>query len=76
MPVLKRFPDCRVAIYPRDHWPPHVHVEFRDGNRVTVEIETLHVIGTVRPVARLARPLAWIGANRAMLRARWKEIVR
>ena len=75
MPVLKRFPDCRVAIYPRDHRPPHVHIEFRDGSRVTVEIETLLVTGIVKPNSRLARPLGWIAANRALLLDSWKEIV-
>ena len=76
MPKLKQLPDCRVAIYPRDHRPPHVHVEFRDGSRCTVEIETLLVTGTVRPSVRLERPRAWIAANRAQLLAKWKEIVR
>jgi hypothetical protein len=76
MPKLKQFPDCRIAIYPRDHRPPHVHVEFRDGSRCTVEIETLLVTGTVRPSSRLARPRAWIAANRVQLLAKWKEIVR
>ena len=76
MPKLRQFPGCRIVIYPRDHRPPHVHVEFRDGSRCTVEIETLLVAGTVRPAARLKQPLAWIAANRARLLAKWKEIVR
>jgi hypothetical protein len=75
MPKIKRFPGCRVSIYPRDHGPPHVHVEFRDGDRCTVEIKTLHVTGTARPKAKLAKPLAWIEANRDLLLAKWKEIV-
>jgi hypothetical protein len=76
VPKLKQFAGCRVAIYPRDHRPPHVHVEFRYGSRCTVEIETLLVTGAVRPASRLKRPLAWIAANRALLLAKWKEIVR
>lgn len=76
MPKLKQFPGCRVVIYPRDHRPPHVHVEFRDGDRCTVEIETLLVTGIVRPAAKLKTPLAWIAANRKRLLAKWKEIVR
>jgi hypothetical protein len=75
VPRLKQFPGCRIVIYPRDHRPPHVHVEFRDGSRCTVEIETLLVTGAVRPSARLKRPLAWIAANRAWLLAKWKAIV-
>lgn len=76
MPKLRQFADCHVAIYPRDHRPPHVHVEFRDGSRCTVEIESLKVSGTIRPAARLASAMAWIEANQTMLLAKWKEIVR
>jgi hypothetical protein len=50
-------------------------VEFRDGSRCTVEIETLLVTGAVRPARRLKQPLTWIVANRARLMAKWKEIV-
>lgn len=76
MPKLKRFSSCRIVIYPRDHQPPHVHVEFRDGDRCKVEIETLLVTGTVRPFGKLRKPLAWIAGNRNWLLAKWKEIVR
>lgn len=76
VPSLKQFSDCRIAIYPRDHWPAHVHVEFRDGDRCTVEIETLVVSGSVRPSGRLKTALGWIAANQDMLLAKWKEIVR
>ena len=76
VPKLKQFPGCRIVIYPRDHRPPHVRVEFRDGNRCTVEIETLLVTGAMRPSGRLKRPLKWIAANRVRLLAKWKEIVR
>lgn len=76
MPKLKRFPGCRIVIYPRDHRPPHVHVEFRDGDRCKVEIETLVVTGAVHPTGKLAKPLAWIAANQEWLLAKWIEIVR
>ena len=75
MPKLKQFAACRVVIYPRDHRPPHVHVEFRDGSRCTVEIETLLVTGVVRPAGRLKQPLEWIAKNQAQLLAKWKEFV-
>ncbi len=63
-------------MYPRDHRPPHVHIEFRSGDRCMVEIETLLVTGTVRPSAKLKTPLAWIAANRKRLLLKWKEIMR
>jgi len=51
-------------------------VEFRDGDRCKVEIETLLVTGTVRPSGKLRKPLAWIAANGEWLMAKGKEIVR
>jgi hypothetical protein len=62
-------------MYPRDHAPPHVHVEFRDGDRCTVEIKSLKVHGLVRPSSKLAPALTWIESRREHLLARWKEIV-
>ena len=76
MPKVKQFPGCRIVIYPRDHAPPHVHVEFRDGDRCKVEIESLLVTGTVRPSGKLEKPLTWVAANRNLLMAKWKETVR
>ena len=74
MPKIKEFTRFRIAIYPRDHLPPHV--EFRDGDRCTVEIASLKILGTVRPAAKLTDALDWIAANRVPLLAKWKEIVR
>ena len=33
MPTIKVFGDCAIVINPRDHFPPHFHVIFRDGQR-------------------------------------------
>jgi Domain of unknown function (DUF4160) len=76
MPRFKEFSDCRIAMYPHDHRPPHVHIEFRDGDRCTVEIVSLKIVGTVRPAAKLREALDWIVANRALLLVQWEEIVR
>jgi hypothetical protein len=76
MPKLEEFSQCRVSMYPRDHGPAHVHVEFGDGDRCTVEIASLKVVGTIRPASKLAEALDWIEANRASLLAQWEEIVR
>ncbi len=32
--------DWRIRINGNEHGVPHVHVEFRDGSRVSVSIET------------------------------------
>ena len=75
MPKLKEFSQSRVSMYPRDHRPAHVHVEFRDGDRCIVELESMKVVGNIRPAARLAEALDWIAANRLLLLAQWEEIV-
>ena len=62
MPKLKQFAGCRIAIYPRDHRPPHVHVEFRDGSRCTVEIESLRVRARFGQPPGLRR--CWRGSRR------------
>ena len=44
MPVIQRFPSCRVAINPRDHAPPHFHVVLNDGREAWVAIATLEIL--------------------------------
>lgn len=58
--------DWRIRINGMEHGVPHVHVEFRDGHRVVVAIETRSVLaGGVVPAKRLAPALADIEANAA-----------
>ncbi|WP_166142966.1 DUF4160 domain-containing protein [Methylosinus sp. RM1] len=73
MPTIRRFANCKIAIYADDHLPPHFHIEGR-GFRALVEIETLEVrAGDVR---RAAEALEWAASNRDLLRAEWNRIVR
>lgn len=75
MPTIKAFDTCRIAIYPREHGIPHFHVEFADGGRVGVAIETLEILnGSVRPSNRLAEPLSWAARHQELLREKWREI--
>ena len=68
MPTIRRFANCKIAIYADDHLPPHFHVEGRDF-RVVVEIETMVVrAGDVR---RASEAIAWARHNVALLRAEW-----
>ena len=56
--------DWRIRINGNEHGVPHVHVLFKDGQRVSVAIETRVVLsGHVTPTKRLAPALADIGAN-------------
>ena len=58
--------DWRIRINGNEHGVPHVHVEFRDGNRVSVAIATREVLaGHVAPRKRLNDALAYIAENAA-----------
>lgn len=58
--------DWRIRINGGEtHSLAHVSVEFRDGMRVSVAIESLAVLsGGVRPVKRLNAPLVWVAAHK------------
>lgn len=77
MPAIKTFSNCQLSIYPREHGIPHFHLEFTDGDRCSVAIETEVVLaGEVRPARRMAEALAWARDNRELLLQKWKEITR
>jgi len=61
--------DWRIRINGGESHPlPHVHVEFRDGMRVSVAIESLAVLtGVVRPLKRLNEPRAWVAGHKQEL---------
>lgn len=68
MPTIRRFANCKIAIYADDHLPPHFHIEGRNF-RAVVEIETLSIrAGDVR---RAAEAMQWASSNIDVLRAEW-----
>lgn len=71
MPTIRRFANCKIAIYADDHIPPHSHIEGRDF-RAVVEIETLSIrAGDVR---RAAEAMQWASSNIDALRAEWARL--
>lgn len=67
--------DWRIRINGGESHPlPHAHVEFRDGMRVSVAIESLVVLtGVVRPLKRLNEPLAWVADHKeALIEEYWR----
>lgn len=77
MPAIKIFGDSAIAINPRDHFPPHFHVIFRDGQRCSVAIATMEIIaGSVTPAKRMHEAIAWAKENKNLLREKWEEIHR
>lgn len=75
MPVIKTFSNCRLSIYSREHGIAHFHLEFSNGDRCAIAIETGEVIvGEIKPSRRLKEVLAWAHDNREFLLQQWKEI--
>jgi hypothetical protein len=73
MPTIRRFANCKIAIYADDHIPPHFHIEGR-GFRAVVEIETMAVrAGDVR---KAAEAMEWAASNIELLRAEWTRLNR
>lgn len=56
--------DWRIRINGNEHGVPHVHIEFRDGSRVSIAIATGGILaGQVSPICRLADALTNIRVN-------------
>ena len=70
-----RFSTCRLTIYPNEHGTPHFHLEFTDGDRCSIAIETLDVLaGIVSSPKKTAEAMKWAAENRSLLFAKWEEI--
>lgn len=76
MPVIERFPQCRVRINAKDHPPPHFHVLLNDGREAWVTIAELKIVHGKVAAREIADVLAWASANRAMLATTFEELQR
>jgi hypothetical protein len=67
--------DWRIKINGMEHGVPHVHVEFRDGSRVSVAIEAREILaGSVTPAKRLGPALADIVQNAEKYLAEYRRL--
>jgi len=67
--------DWRIRINGLEHGVPHVHVEFRNGQRVAVAIETGAILaGSVVPAKRLKPALSDIAAHAAEYLAEYRRL--
>ena len=69
MPEISRFLGIIIAMYYRDHAPPHFHAIYGDFE-VTVEIASDRVNGDF-PKRALAHVLEWSSLHREELLATW-----
>ncbi|MCB9943855.1 MAG: DUF4160 domain-containing protein [Geminicoccaceae bacterium] len=73
MPTVHQSSNFKIAIFFRDHPPPHFHVERVEG-RAAVMIGTLEVMAGDLPSRLLREPLQWAAQNRDRLRSVWNEL--
>ena len=67
--------DWRIRINGMEHGIPHVHVEFRDGHRVVVAIESREILaGSVTPARRIRPALADIAAHAETYLAEYRRL--
>ncbi len=75
MTVFQSAFDWRIRINGTEHGEPHVHVEFRDGSRVSVAISTRRVLaGGVVPPRRLRPALEDIRLNAVCYLAEYRRL--
>jgi len=75
MTNFKSINDWRARINGNEHGVPHVHIQFRDGSRISLAIADGQLLaGHVSPVSRLVAVRAWIEANRDELTIEYSRI--
>ncbi|MDE0513477.1 MAG: DUF4160 domain-containing protein [Gammaproteobacteria bacterium] len=70
MPVISRFLGITIAMYWRDHGPPHFHAKY-SGYEIRVDIVTGEVHGEF-PKRALRHVLEWHGMHKKELVENWQ----
>ncbi len=70
MPEISRFLGIIIAMYIKEHAPPHFHAKYNEF-QITVEIETGIVEGKF-PKHALRAVLEWLDIHKEELRENWK----
>lgn len=70
MPEISRFLGIVIAMFYREHGPPHFHAYY-GGHHITVEIESGAVMGSF-PRRALAHVLEWREVHKGELLEDWR----
>ena len=73
MPELSRFLGIVVAMYFKDHNPPHFHVLYNEYD-AEIEIKTLAILDGELPPRVLGLALEWAGLHKDELLDDWNMI--
>ncbi len=72
MPEISRFFGIVIAMYYKDHFPPHFHAKY-GGNRCAFSIEELKMIEGELPRRATSLVLEWAFQHRDELMANWER---
>jgi hypothetical protein len=72
MPELSRFLGIVIAMYHRDHAPPHIHARYGDAESA-IRIDPPTVLDGRLPPRVVALVIEWITLNREALLANWSR---
>lgn len=72
MPELSRFFGIVIAMYHRDHLPPHFHARY-GGRKAVVSIETLEVLHGRLPPRVLSLVIEWGLSHQVELVDNWRR---
>lgn len=73
MPTIVRLGNVKIAIYARDHNPPHFHVLSAEYAAV-VSIETLEITAGYLPKQIYELAIEWAAAHMDVLRKAWAQL--
>jgi hypothetical protein len=75
MPTLRILEGVKVEMFPRDHFPPHVHVSYGEFEEL-IEIETLATYAGKKLLPRRKREVVvkWMTENRSFLMEWWNRL--
>ncbi|MHB8764964.1 MAG: DUF4160 domain-containing protein [Deferrisomatales bacterium] len=75
MPEVSRFFGIVIAMYHKEHGPPHFHAKYA-GQRASFTIEDLKIIEGELPRRAISLVLEWAFQHRAELVANWERAQR
>ncbi|HLP18632.1 MAG TPA: DUF4160 domain-containing protein [Bacteroidota bacterium] len=71
MPEISRFFGIIIAMFYKEHNPPHFHARYGD-NKVEIDIQTLSILAGGLPPRAMGLVIEWASLHKAELMADWK----
>ena len=74
MPIVAVIDGMKIQMYPNEHPPPHIHVEFAEY-RALIRIDTMTLLQGNLPRNKLRRVIEWATPRQAVLLATWTAAI-